>query len=1058
MRVLTLWWLLELFNPQKVPKPTRPSTRPVDRQVIEWSQEDPLPWDKLAPPAPIGTTQRVWRHTVFLGVYNLESTYESLHRVFGEDNESYDERPAGQSACAGLLVDESGRVVADSAVLSSSLWAVARLRKPGRQDPETLNGFERAGEEFLEAVEKHEGARRDKLQFDRPPPIDAVALQSLVRLGHRSARVVGLEGLAADRIVIQSVAVSARRADEAVDIDFLNSFCLDDLSLVRQRVADGDVGPALRTYLTSDHDLGECERIDVVATPQAIDASVSIGRLPMGRWPSRPAHPLSLSQQFAVNHALNELAPSAGLMGVNGPPGTGKTTMLRDILAGNVVERARHLAALTRPEDAFTDTSHRWTAGDGHPRKVRQLRPELTGFEMLVASANNAAVENVSFEIPARDAIDEPWQGTADYFSEIATAVLRETAKDEPSETSKPPEAWGLVAARLGRKAHRSAFHSAFWFDKSNGRTHRGTDEQIPRMQTRLTQWRDGTAEYVPWPQARKRFGAVAQRVETLLHERQLAEERAAQVPVLLARERDLMQAVERARTARDQAEQMIRDHTTVEQRVETERVHAASQHERHLAVRPRTLEAIMSLGRATRDWRRALAPLAEQLRVAENRHHEARAHGQHRRTAAQHAAAVLAAEEQELARVAGSVAAVRQKCAADADTYGQAYPGATGDGDARQLRAPWLDPELDAARSELFLAALQLHQDFLANSARDMLNGLRAASEVVAGSIPHGLESEKIQAAWQLFFLTIPLVSTTFASADRMLSGMGQESIGWLLIDEAGQAAPQYAAGSIWRARRVVVVGDPLQLQPVVTIPQKAQHALASGSGLSHTWLPPQASVQTLADRSATYGTTLTQGGDQVWVSAPLRVHRRCDNPMFALCNEIAYDGVMVDGVHRTLDDATVPDRFDSPAGPLVAPSYWADDRATVPGSHLQPTQVERLENALSYLRDLGIPATDVIAISPFRDVADHLASLKSRYPGLRAGTIHTAQGREAAVVILVLGGDPTRPGAKAWAASTVNLVNVAASRAQRRLYVIGDRTAWAQHNYFRQLSSVLK
>ncbi|WP_040160238.1 AAA domain-containing protein [Mobilicoccus massiliensis] len=97
---------------------------------------------------------------------------------------------------------------------------------------------------------------------------------------------------------------------------------------------------------------------------------------------------------------------------------------------------------------------------------------------------------------------------------------------------------------------------------------------------------------------------------------------------------------------------------------------------------------------------------------------------------------------------------------------------------------------------------------------------------------------------AWKVFFLVVSLISTTFASFGRMFSHLGAESLGWVFIDEAGQATPQSAAGALWRAQHALVVGDPLQLTPIVTQPTKAEANIALEHRVPRLALPSQTSV----------------------------------------------------------------------------------------------------------------------------------------------------------------------------------------------------------------------
>jgi hypothetical protein len=1055
-----------------------------------------------------------WQHLVYGGVFGLDLLYARLEKVFGASAVDVDERlPRGDTALFTVVLDADGRPDLDSLVLSTAAWGLGRAERPGPGDPRWLDGFEEATAGLRDVLEalvaaaetstktqsvaaataagSSEPGPRDEGGADqpaveavtgtgedleqRPGDVRSLAEADLRRMVSAAAQLLGLVGLTADwEIRVLSRRVPVRRSDgpDRVEDAFLNSFHLEDLDRIARAVAAGDCGQGLAAFLTEDVALDVGSRRDLrhPDSHPLVRAALSPNRVPAGRWPAKASHPLASSQQFAVGEILAHLSEGAGVFAVNGPPGTGKTTLLRDLIAAVVVARADRLVALPCPDAAFTDTL--WWNVDGRCQPVRALAPALTGFEMVIASENNGAVENVSRQIPAATAIDESWHDRADYFADHAARLLGEPA-------------WGLISAALGNMVNRQRFVKQFWFGDPGprpsaaaarpatpqsttrpplpreeqpsagaaaergaaaGEDRRDAAEQsagfrdhLRAMASTSVDWIAHVAAYRTAVAAQDRLRSERARLERLLADRA---ELAAAVP----QARDWLAT---AMTAQDAADDVVASAARAVQAATAREQQGRARRAEHLAAKPGAVETVFTWGKAARRWHIEDEPLAAEVSDAQERARQALDVAERARADLVTARTAVLAAEQAMIDATRCLDETDRTLRDAAAAWGEAFPDEQwwSDPRRRELSGPWLDEAWNTARSQVFLAALDLHAAFITATAPILARNLETTRRILQGQAPRDLPEPVARAAWQSLFLVVPVVSTTFASVPRLFSHLSREALGWLFIDEAGQARPQSAVGAIWRSRRIVAVGDPMQLEPVITVLNTTQQALRRHYQVNQTWVPANTCVQSLADRVTTLGTWLP-GPDQdpVWVGAPLRVHRRCDEPMFSLVNELVYDRMMV---HAT----------GAREHPLRAvPSRWVDVTGPSEGGNWIPLEGVAVDRILDHLlRQQGLAPEQIFVISPFRQVVAGLQGRLRAPRGVEVSTVHKTQGQERDVVVLVLGSDPARPGARAWAAQKPNLLNVAISRAKQRLYVVGDRSLWSGQPHFSLLAHAL-
>jgi AAA domain len=1124
-QIVRFWRAVEMFSPPSIRD--KPSW---DAKVFALEDGQVPPWDPAHPLRRVRLEKgKVWRHTVYGGIFELERLRDVVVGVFGDSEEYRDTRADGVSAVFALTLGSSGALVEDSEVLSACAWAVGRTvilgprrgdwldgsawdearkqfsRQAGALGGPAVPGAAAAAERALaervrtaagraaaagvsaavvpaasavvgpvlggaagkaagtfaqqlidpdeQTGDAEEGPEEDELDERRSP----VSVQELFQLLDDQAELLGVTAdLAPVEIWVQSRQVSAD-AEPNSDSDFLNSFILTDLDRAHTSLAAGAGGAVLDAFLRPGGRIDVAGRVDLRRAPGTLLAATMPAATPGGRWVTNAEHGLALSQQFAVNQLTDPAADArTPVFAVNGPPGTGKTTMLRDVVAALVVERATHLAALSSPSAAFTGKLA-WST-EAWRREVRLLRPELTGYELVVACAGNGAAKNITHEFPGPDGIDPEWRemaGEVDYFQAAASIAL----ELEQAETDK--KAWAAVAGALGNMELRRTFHQRFWW----GVTAR--EEATARREKRAAvATGDGLGDLlsaarvaetpVDWTAAVNRFTAAKNTVDTLVAERQAAYEAMGLIQPLSAEVREAVLDVDARARRLQEARSAQGDLRSECSRAGTQLAALEGERDRHVRRQPGLWVSLSTRGKAGREWHDADKELAARIAAAADDLARAERDVANAAGRAQNLERELGNRQAKLASARRGLAAAQSSWKAAADTWPKNVPSTEVFDDAkrRELLAPWSDPEIAAARTRLFLEALRLHKQFLLANAPIMRRNLSAAFDLISGNAPADIAVATAKAAWQSLFLAVPVVSTTFASMGRLFAHLGASDLGWVMIDEAGQATPQNAIGALWRAKRAVIVGDPLQLEPVVAVPHTLQQALREHFSVDEEWLPGWTSVQAVADRLAPHGTYLetpSRDGarEQTWVGAPLRVHRRCDDPMFTISNLIAYRGLMVNGKH--------------PVDPEHDPylklrqSCWVDVRGAETHGTWIPAEGERLRTLIAHLiDDQGVDPSRIRVISPFRNVVKGVKDLKLPLPGKDAvGTIHTMQGKEADIVFLVLGGG--KKGQRGWASDKPNLLNVAVSRAKRRLFVIGDYGHWRSEHYFDELAARL-
>jgi superfamily I DNA and/or RNA helicase len=350
-------------------------------------------------------------------------------------------------------------------------------------------------------------------------------------------------------------------------------------------------------------------------------------------------------------------------------------------------------------------------------------------------------------------------------------------------------------------------------------------------------------------------------------------------------------------------------------------------------------------------------------------------------------------------------------------------------------LRAHTLDlrveehPDFRLAR-KMMKEALQLFRQADRRTRAKPAPGARQEARREAKSLLADARKWEEQAATSILDRARILCATTTGLDAAMLGG---RRFDLAVIDEASQSTEPGSWIPLLRCDRVVMAGDHCQLPPTVV----SREAATGGFGRSLF-------ERVLAD----------VGPD---IARRLTVQYRMHHAIMEFSSREFYDGALTaDASVREHRLSELPGVLATPA--TLTPIDFIDTAGASFDEEVEPDGESRLNHreaalACARIHELfaaGVQPSDIAVIAPYAAQVRRLRELLP-LPALEVDSVDGFQGREKEVVVISL--VRSNPEAEIGFLADVRRMNVALTRARRKLIVIGDSATISSHPFYRRM-----